>query len=108
MVWGDFTAAGVGKLIRCEESINAKEYIKILERRLLPTVQQFIMTETMIFQQDNAQDPSAPMTKKWLAEISLELMFWPGQSPDLNPIENIWSIITRSLLGKTFSNKNKI
>ena len=35
-------------------------------------------------------------------------MFWPGQSPDLNPIENIWAIISRALAGKTFSNKDKL
>ena len=62
-----FTAAGVGKLIKFEESINAKEYIKILERGLLPTVQQLVMTET-IFQQDNAPVHTAKGTKKWLAE----------------------------------------
>ena len=27
MVWGTFTAAGVGELIRCETSINAKKYL---------------------------------------------------------------------------------
>ena len=30
IVWVAFTAAGVRKLIRCEELINAKDYIKIL------------------------------------------------------------------------------
>ena len=73
MVWGAFTAVGVGKLIRCEESIIGKENIKILERGILLTVQQ-----KLTFQQDNAPAHTAKVTKIWLAENSFELMFWPG------------------------------
>ena len=35
-------------------------------------------------------------------------MFWPDQSPDLHPMENIWVIISRALAGKTFTNKEKL
>ena len=38
MVWRTFTAAGVGELPRCVTSINAKEYVQILEKALLPSV----------------------------------------------------------------------
>lgn len=52
-----------------------------------------------IFQQDNA---SAKTTMSWLELHSLTVVFWPGQSPDLNPIENIWSRIKAKLVGKIF------
>ena len=42
------------------------------------------------------------------ADNSIDVMFWPGQSPDLNPIENIWAIISRTMAGRTFSNKDKL
>ena len=32
MIWGAFSSAGVGELIRCEQSITVKEYQKILEK----------------------------------------------------------------------------
>ena len=35
-------------------------------------------------------------------------MFWPSQSFDLNPIENIWAIISCGLAEKTFTNKEKL
>ena len=39
MVWGAFSSAGVGELMRCEQSITAKEYQNILEKGLLPSLQ---------------------------------------------------------------------
>lgn len=30
-------------------------------------------------------------------------MSWPGESPELNPVENIWSHIKYTLTGKPFS-----
>ena len=105
MVWGTFTAAGVWELIRCETSINAKQYIRILETGLLPSIEKLRISQNIIFQ-DNAPAHTAKVTKKWLANNSIDVMFWPGQSPDLNPIENIWAIISHALAGKTFLNKN--
>ena len=32
-----------------------------------------------------------------MASIGLQTLAWPPQSPDLNPIENIWAIIKQKL-----------
>ena len=108
MVWRTFTAAEVGELIRCETSINAKEYIRILETGLLPSIEKLGISQNIILQQDNAPAHTAKVTKKRLANNSIDVIFWPGQSLDLNPMENIWAIISRALAGRTFSNKDKL
>ena len=48
---------------------------------------------TNIFQQDNAPCHTARRVIKWLADNDIELLDWPGNSSDIKPIENLWSII---------------
>ena len=79
-------------------SINALKYRIILQKGLLPTIEKLfskVEQSDVIFQQDNAPAHTAKITKTFL--------FWPSQSPDLNPIENIWSHIKHKLTGKHFS-----
>ncbi|GFW73591.1 hypothetical protein TNCV_1540461 [Trichonephila clavipes] len=52
---------------------------------------------TAIFQQDNAQPHVAHIVQRFFVNHRIELLLWPALSPDLSPIENMWSMVAQRL-----------
>lgn len=88
MVWGMFSAAGVGPLKQLHGRVNANVYLNLLKQHMVPSLRSSPI-QPAVFMQDNAPCHTAKRVKQFLEAENIELMTWPAQSPDLNPIENL-------------------
>ncbi len=97
MIWAAMSSAGVGPLCFLKSTVNATIYQEILEHFMLPSADKLYGDADFIFQQDLAPAHTAKGTKSWFNDHGVLVLDWTANSPDLNPIENLWSIVKRTM-----------
>ena len=115
MVWGAMTSSGLSDLhvVKGRTSINSEYYSQeILQNHLLPIYTRNFTTGPVhrrkmvsakcrsTFMQDGATCHTSVETSRWLQTHQIpfwEKGVWLPNSPDLNPIENLWAIVEQEV-----------
>jgi hypothetical protein len=108
MVWGCFSYGGVGRLYRINGIMFKEDYKSILIRQMIPSAQVLFTGIPFIFQQDNDPKHTAKVCQAYLVNKAVNTLDWPAQSPDLNPIENLWSQLDRNLKDRVCNTEDQL
>jgi hypothetical protein len=101
MVWACFSGKkGTGGLYFLPKNctMNGERYKQVLADHLILFMR---IHKTAYFLQDGAPCHKSKVVMSFLKQSQEEfsIIDWPGNSPDLNPIENCWSHMKRKLNG---------
>lgn len=108
MMWGCMTADGGGSLIFIEGTITGAKYVDILKDGLTSSIRDWgLEPSDVIFMQDNAPAHASRIVQDYLRDQQITVMQWPPNSPDLNPIENIWKVLKERVGKRLPKPKNK-
>ena len=117
MIWAGIIGDEVIGPIRVPQGVklSSATNCQFLKNVLEPWLEEVPLTrlKKVVFMHDNAPCHAAKATIKCLEGLGFKdetLMVWPPNSPDINPIENLWAIIKQRVYAdaKQFSTLHEL
>lgn len=108
MVWSVISCKGPGQLYVVQNTMRTDQYLNVLNNILIPQLNEWFPDGNCVFMQDSAPCHVAKKVKGFFSENGLEVLPWPGNSPDMNPIEGIWNDLKNKVNKEIITNKAEL
>ncbi|GET04955.1 transposable element Tcb1 transposase isoform X2 [Rhizophagus clarus] len=96
MAWGGISKKGKTPLFCFTNIMDGQFYVNILQTQLLSAAQNMYRRNWHL-QQDNDLKHISCVAKDFIARNSINIIDWPSNSLNLNPIGNVWTIMKNNV-----------
>ena len=103
-----FAAGGTGALHKIHGIMRKENYVDVLKQHLKTSVRKLKLGRKWVFQMDNDTKHTSKVVAKWLMDNKVKVLEWPSQSPDFNPIENLWAELKKRVRAKRPTNLTQL
>lgn len=109
MIWGVICGKGAGKIYFVDGTMRKEQYIEVLKTVLFPQIAEWYgRRPDCIFMQDGAPCHKAAEVTKFLNTKKVRILDWAGNSPDCNPIENVWHVLKMELNKRYITTRDQL
>ena len=88
--------------------MNTEQYIKVIDGRIVEELGEQFPDGDGVLQQQLQQDLIPCHISNKMRKHLEEVMDWPGNSPDIAPIKNLWPIVERKLREIDITTQNNL
>ncbi|CAF4242435.1 unnamed protein product [Rotaria sordida] len=107
-VWGAICGYGKASLLTYSDNMDSTKYCEVLQNQLLPLIKRLPKGKKYAYQCDLAPWHTSNMVKEQIRKLKINMFEWPPNSPDINVIEELWSIIDKRLALKSINTKEEL
>ncbi|CAF4338913.1 unnamed protein product [Rotaria sp. Silwood2] len=107
-IWGAICRYGTTSALLYSDNMNSIKYCEVLKNQLIPSIKRLPKGNKYTFQHDLARWHTSNMVKEQIKKLKINMLEWPPNSPDLNVVEQLWSIIDKRLASKPINSKAEL
>lgn len=106
MFWGGIMFNRRTPLLPIRQNMTSRVYMETVIRPIIYPLRNEL-GENFIFMDDNARPHRARTVQEALEQGHITRLPWPANSPDQNPIENMWDFVSRALRNRINAPQNE-